>query len=132
MTNSLKISLVAFISGVVFLLLLLSLLSTRVLYAAAPPGLQATLATTSNPTVTSTANLIIASSTCNARIITTYGSAVMITFADNFGTIGGPTATFGHLQAASTTISYNADMYGCGAVRIYSFTTQAITVSDSR
>lgn len=99
--------------------------------ASAPPGLPATIATTSNPTVTNTASLVFATSSCAARTITTYASPVMITFGDVAGN-GGPTGVFGHLQAASTTSTYDSGQFGCGAVRIYSFVSQAITVSESR
>lgn len=99
--------------------------------ASAPFGLPATMATTSNPAVTSTASLVFATTTaCSARVITTYASPVMITFSQVQGSI--PTATFGHLQAASTTVAYDSGLYGCGAVEIYSFTNQSITVSESR
>jgi hypothetical protein len=43
-----------------------------------------------------------------------------------------PTALIGHLQAASTTVSYDSGIYGCNAVRIYSFASSIITVSESR
>ena len=54
----------------------------------------------------------------------------MLTFSDNQGKV--PSGVYGHLQAASTTVAYDGGQYGCGAVRIYSFTSQAITVSESR
>jgi hypothetical protein len=54
----------------------------------------------------------------------------MITFTDAQGKV--PTATFGVLQAASTTVAYDASQYGCGAVRIYSFVSSAITVQEAR
>lgn len=101
--------------------------------ASAPSGLPATIATTSNPTVNTTAALVFATSTnqsCAARIITTYASPIMLTFSQNQGKI--PTGTFGHLQPASTTVAYDSGQYGCNAVYIYSFVSQAITVSESR
>jgi hypothetical protein len=52
----------------------------------------------------------------------------MITFSDAYT----PTATFGILQAASTTQAYDASQYGCGRVRIYSYVTSAITVQETR
>lgn len=106
-------------------------LSTRPAIADSLPGVVAPIATTSNPTVTSSASLVFATSSCSARVVTTYASPVMITFGDVAGN-GGPTATFGHLQAASTTAIYSSNQVGCGALRIYSFTSQAITVSEAR
>lgn len=88
------------------------------------------IATSSNPTVDTTARLLFATSSCTARTITTYASPVMLTFTDNPGRV--PSAIYGHLQAASTTVVYDATQVGCGAVRIYSFTSQAITVSEAR
>ncbi len=98
--------------------------------ASAPTGLPATIATSSNPTVGTTALIIIATSSCAARIITTSASPVMLTFSDYANQT--PTGSFGHLQAASTTVVYDGGQYGCGLVKAYSFTTQVITVSDSR
>lgn len=96
----------------------------------APSGLQATVATSSNPTVTSSASVVFATSTCAARIISTGASAVMLTFSDNQGKT--PTATYGHLQSASTTVAYDSGLYGCGLVKAYSFASQAITVTETR
>ena len=99
--------------------------------ASAPSGLPATVATSSNPTVTTTASLVIATSTaCSARIVTTVASPIMLTFSDNQGKV--PTGTYGHLQPASTTVAYDSGQYGCGAVRIYSFVSSAITVTETR
>lgn len=98
--------------------------------ASAPSGLQATIATTSAPVVTSTATIVIATSTCSARVISTQGSAVMLTFSDYAGQ--SPTATFGVLQPASTSVAYDSGQYGCGLVKAYSFSTQNITVVDAR
>ncbi len=101
--------------------------------ASAPSGIPAdTLnATSSNPTVTTTASLVFATTTsCSARVVTTYASPVMLTFSDNQGET--PTGTYGHLQAASTTIAYDSGLYGCGAVKIYSFVSQAISVTETR
>lgn len=102
--------------------------------ASAPSGLPAQTinATSSNPTVTTTASLVFAtSSQCSARIVTTPGtSAIMLTFSDNQGKT--PTALYGHLQAASTTVAYDSGLYGCGAVKVYSFASQAISVTETK
>lgn len=99
----------------------------------AHPGLAASVATTSNPTVTTSPSLAVATTTggnCSARIITTYAQPIMITFSDVQGKV--PSGTFGHYQPASTTVAYDSGLYGCDAVRIYSFASQAITVSETR
>lgn len=95
----------------------------------APGGVPVTVATTSNPTVNTSAAVVFSTSTvCAARSVTTYASPIMMTFKDGFT----PTALFGTLQGASTTVTYDAEQYGCGMIRIYSFATQAITVVESR
>ncbi len=99
--------------------------------ASAPTGLPATIATSSNLTLAAVTSLsVFATSTCAARIVTTSGSAVMMTFSDRVGDV--PTGSFGHLQPASTTVAYDSGQYGCGLVRILSFGAQFITVSESR
>lgn len=100
--------------------------------AGAPSGLPATVATSSNPTVGTTASLLFAtSSNCAARIITTYANPVMLTFSDIVGQV--PSAIAGHLQTASTTVVYDAGLWGCNAVRVYGYAANtAITVTESR
>lgn len=92
--------------------------------------LPATVATTSLASVSTTAVTVFATSTCGARIISTTASPIMITFSDNQGAI--PTALFGTLQAASTSVAYSNSLYGCGAYKVYSFAAQNITVMESR
>lgn len=108
------------------------LMGTQVkqVYAGAPSGLPASVATTTNVTVTTTAGPIFATSTCAARVVTTSAQPIMMTFSDYSGQT--PTGSFGHLQAASTTVVYDSGQYGCGLYKIYSFGTQLITVSETR
>lgn len=54
----------------------------------------------------------------------------MLTFSDYAGQT--PTGLYGHLQAASTTVAYDSGLYGCGLMKVYSFATQQITVSETR
>lgn len=119
------------IASIVFVSALAYGLSLQRVSASAPSGLQSTVATSSNPTVTSTASLVFAtSSQCASRVVSTQGSAIMITFSDNQGKV--PTGTFGHVQPASTTVAYDGGLYGCNAVRIFSYASQAITVTETR
>lgn len=109
-------------------------------YEVAPPAQVPTLgngdaslianyATSSAIVVGTTASTVLATSTCQARIITVPGtSAIMMTFNDKYT----PTGSFGITQAASTTVAYNSGIYGCGALKIFSFAAQNITVTDSR
>lgn len=92
--------------------------------------LPATIATTSNPVISTSGITLFATSSCVARIVTTYASPIMLTFSDYAGQT--PTATFGHLQPASTTVAYDSGQYGCGLVKAYGFVSSAITVSESR
>ena len=96
----------------------------------ASSGLPSSIATSSNPTVGTTAVLLFATSTCASRVITTVASPVMLTFSDNQGKV--PTGVYGHLQGASTTVAYDSGLYGCDAVRAFGFVSSAISVSESR
>lgn len=98
--------------------------------ASAPSGLQATVATSTELAVSGTASTLISTSTCSARIISTRGNAIMLTFSDYANHT--PTATFGHLQSASTTVVYDSGQYGCGKVKAYSYGTETITVTETR
>lgn len=102
----------------------------NIAFASAPSGLPATVATSSIASVSSTATTIFATSTCASRIITTVANPIMLTFSDYSGQT--PTGSFGHLQAASTTVTYDSGQYGCGAVKAYSFGTASITVTETR
>ena len=103
---------------------------TQQVYAGAPSGIKTTVATTSANAVGNTATMLFATSTCDSRIITTVASPVMLTFSDYAGQV--PTAVFGHLQAASTTVVYDSGQYGCGKVTAYAFVASTITLSESR
>lgn len=101
--------------------------------ASAPSGLPSQVATsTLGYPVGTTQSLLFATSTCNARIITTRTQPVMLTFSDIQGLV--PTAVKGHLQVASTTVVYDSGQYGCDTVRVISatLTTDTISVSESR
>lgn len=71
--------------------------------------------------------LFTARQTCSSRIITTVAQPVMLSFHSSVV----PTALAGHLQAASTTVVYKSDDYGCGAVSAYGYTASTtITTSE--
>ena len=95
----------------------------------APNGVQATIASSTNVSfVAATAKVAIATSSCTARIISTTNSAIMITFSDYNNTA--PTGILGVWQAASTTVGYDSGIYGCGLVKIFSYTTAPVTITD--
>ncbi|MBR1146682.1 hypothetical protein [Bradyrhizobium sp. AUGA SZCCT0431] len=103
--------------------------NTRGVVGAAPAGLRATVGTTTNLTVSTTAFKAFGTTTCASRKITTGASPIMITFTEKFGQT--PTGSFGHLQAASTTVDYDGGVNGCDALKIYSYATQLITVTET-
>lgn len=107
-----------------------------VAYGSTPAGITATVATTSVYAVTNSQQLVFATSSCTARTIsTTNTDGIRISFSDGMtGMLQGfqPTGSQGFWQAASTTVTYDATQYGCGALRVFSGTPQTITVSESR
>ncbi len=114
----------------VIVLIVWALFPTSRPLGAASPGLIATVATTSNPTISAAATLFATSTACTARVITTVASPIMLTFSDRINQT--PTGTFGHLQAASTTQVYDAELYGCGLFKAFGFTSSALTVTEYR
>ncbi len=117
---------IAFILGALFLLTY----DDKEVGAAAPAGIQATVATTSLNAVSTTATTVFATSTCAARIVTTTASDIRITFSDYAAQT--PTAAFGHLQTASTTVAYDGGIYGCDRMKVYSLVGSNITVTETR
>ena len=79
-------------------------------------GLNSVRATSSRLELLADTNLILtATSTCSARTITTKASPILLSFYDQSTDF--PTVSQGHIQAASTTVSYQAEEYGCGRWR---------------
>jgi hypothetical protein len=54
----------------------------------------------------------------------------VLTFSDKYGEVPGPVV--GHVLAASSSFAYDSGLYGCGAVRVYSFGTQVIDVTETQ
>ena len=99
--------------------------------ASAPSGLQATIATSSfQGVVINTAELVFATSSCSSRTITTGDTNVRLVFSDVLGQR--PTGTNGHLQVASTTVTYDSGLYGCDAVWVYPYGTATLTLTEAR
>ena len=71
-----------------------------------------------------TSEKLRATSSCAMRVITTKASPILLTFSDEE-----PTPTKGILQAASTTVNYTAEQYGCGAVKAITGNSAASTVT---
>lgn len=71
--------------------------------------------------------LFTARQTCSSRVITTVAQPIMLSFNTNITA----TALAGHLQAASTTVVYKSDDFGCGAVSAYGHNASTtITTSE--
>jgi hypothetical protein len=102
--------------------------------AGAEPGLATSAATSTTAHLAAgTPTLVFPTSTqpgCHARVITTASSSIQISFSDKQGLV--PGVTSGHIQPASTTVAYDGAVYGCDAVRIFSWNTQKITIQESR
>lgn len=98
-------------------------------YGSAPSGLPAGRASSSQIAVTAgtVAVPVATSSVCAARIISTASTSIMVSIGEAF-----PSATLGYWQNASTTEKYDGGLYGCGAVKIYPFSTGAITVTEAQ
>lgn len=77
-------------------------------------GTDAEYATSTLISVPATGTVVTlrATSTCVTRVITTKASPILLTFSDQ-----SPTSVKATLQAASTTVAYTAEEYGCGAVK---------------
>ena len=92
----------------------------------------ATIATSSNIVVGTTASIAFATSSgCTNRVVTTYVQPVTLFFSDYKGQR--PTKTTGQWQAGSSTVAYDAGLYGCGAMYMYGFAdATAVTISEAR
>lgn len=94
-------------------------------------GLQATVATSSFQSVTAAAvELLFSTSTsCTSRVISTQAGAIKLTFSDRIGER--PTGSSGMIQTASTTVVYDASQYGCGAIYVYPYGTDTLTLVET-
>lgn len=115
--------------------------SKNTVLGGAANGLPATIATSTVLTVGTTAITVwstdASNGSCSSRVITTTGKPIMISFGNRPNYPAGnratstASATQGHYQAASTTVAYDASIYGCGTVGIYGFdAASTITVSQ--
>ncbi len=102
----------------------------------APSGLPAaqSIATTTAVGPDEVITIFANKASCSSRVIsTTDGSnqAIQVLFgAPTNGDTTTPTELVGHLQAGSTTVSYDSGMYGCGAWKVFSTSSTTILVSE--
>ena len=73
----------------------------------------------------------ISDESCKARVITTNGIGVYLSFGDTAG-FSSTTITnaIGHWQPASTTVVYDSGLYGCGRLTGWAVATTTLTVSQ--
>jgi hypothetical protein len=122
--NIILVAACALFIGVIFVTFQASQLS------AAQPDLEARIAKTSTSSVGVYASSEIARevTSCASRVITT-NERIYLSFDEDF-TPTGPTA--GHYQAASTTVTYESDLFGCGAITARAGATTTITMTEFR
>jgi len=120
------------IAFVIFTALIFAvIMNLKFTFASAPSGLSTTIATSSKLAVSATPFVAIATSTnCAARIISTTGAEIRLTFTELTGDT--PSGTKGYSQAASTTVVYDGGQFGCGAVKVYSFGNSTIEATETR
>lgn len=105
--------------------------------ATAPAGLNAQVATTSTVSVGPLNNVYALGTTtnesryqCAARIISTAGQPIMISFASLSSTT--LSQVVGFQQVASTTVAYDGGLYGCGYMTIRGMTASTtITIGET-
>lgn len=111
---------------------------TKFASASAPSGLPATqrIATTTSVGPQEIITIFSDKQSCSSRIISTTdgtGQAIQVLFGDpTNGDIASTSvsATVGHLQSASTTVMYDAGLYGCGRWTVYASATTTILLSE--
>lgn len=75
---------------------------------------------------TSINTIFPAKNMCATRVISTVGSPIRLSFDSDLT----PTINVGILQAASTTVNYQSDVYGCGIVRGFAEASTTITKTE--
>ena len=86
-------------------------------FGSSPGDVATTIATSTNFIVVKASRQLFATSTCSARIISTVGEDITILFGTQLGNV--PSATLGHVQFASTTVTYPAENFGCGTWNVF-------------
>ena len=70
---------------------------------------------------------------CKARVVSTVASPIMLIFGDPVnGDLASTTLSgvLGHVQSASTTVTYSSDDLGCGRISAFGFASTTITTSS--
>jgi hypothetical protein len=90
--------------------------------------------TSVGPQASPSVRIFTANTECDARVISTAGSNIFISFGET-GVAGNISSTtlnnnVGHLQLASTTEVYDSGLYGCGQWHAFGTASSTITVSE--
>lgn len=106
---------------------------TREVAGAAVTNLGANLATSSTaqigPQQVLTLFPFATSTICTSRVIATGSRDIALSFATNSAPTVTPSGQIGARQAASTTVSYDSDIYGCGRVDVFGYgVTTTVTI----
>lgn len=118
------------IASIIFLGLGLFFSQPNSAQGSAPSGLAATVATSSTITTSASADVVAfaTSTNCASRTIGTRAKGISIMFNGN-----PPTTGVGFWQAASTTVTYDGALFGCGGVKVLSSdVADTITVQELR
>mgnify|MGYP001607029235 FL=1 len=126
-------AMIGLLATVTFLAIWVYQLKPQTAFGGAPPGFQASIASSSQITIGGNAVLqIFATSTCVSRIVTPHspqGSWLRILFADSAQE---PSPGEGHLLTASSTTNFDSVVFGCGRWRVFnnSASTTIFTVTE--
>lgn len=112
--------------------IMFAVMQAKVADGSAFPGQQAKLQTATTTILgPGTVTLFEATDFCLNRVVTTQGQEIKVLFGDAIGlTATSVSATVGHLQAASTTVSYDSGLYGCGKMVGRAVASTTVTISS--
>lgn len=125
------------VAAVIVASLAIAFIGLKIADASAPSGLASSqqYATTTQVGPQYDQTVAAANPNCAARIIGTQAQPIMLIFADpTNGDISSSTISqsVGFIQAASTTVSYDSGIYGCGRVIGYAAASTTITVAETK
>lgn len=96
---------------------------------AAPPGLSPTVASTTQfsiATAGAVRQIVGTSTQCSSRIVTTDANGVGLAFNDQPLDV----RYIGHWQAASTTVAYDGEVFGCGVMRARVVASSTVIITE--
>ena len=133
--TTLAILIMAF-AAVVAYAALFTLQGVETVESATPDGIAAVATSATTTQVGPDDNVLVSDSEpCSARVVSTQDQSIMLIFEDfTNGDVSSTTldANTGHQQGASTTVAYDASVYGCGQMYGYAAASTTITVTETR